>query len=386
MQPTEPRRARLVTHPIFREPAFGRNHPLSTRRQPATLELIEALGWADPACIAVPALPDRATLERLHAAHYLDAFEAAVAAGRASIEDRAHYNLGSMECPIFPGLWTRAIATVGGALLAADLAHAGCVAFHPGGGTHHGRADRASGFCYLNDPAFAILRLLEHGLTRVFYLDLDAHHGDGVEALWGMDDRVRLLSLHEAGRWPGTGALDDTCDGRALNVPLPRETNDAEHAALLEASLWPLLARWQPEALVVTLGADGLAGDPLSSMQLTNSHLWRTLLRCLAAVPRAVILGGGGYNPWTTARLWAGTWGLLHGAELPGQLPPAARAVLEGLDCDLVDDEDRDPAWLTRLADPPTPNALATEPVRAEVPALVEAVERAFARLRLGSP
>jgi acetoin utilization protein AcuC len=357
----------LVTHDIFRRPAFGRHHPLATGRQAAVMDLIAALGWRDPAQTRVPEIPGRAVLERFHARDYLDALEQADAAGRATAEMRARYNLGSMECPVFPGLWDRARATVGGSMLAAELVSEGGVAFHPTGGTHHGMSDRASGFCYLNDPVFAVLRLLDAGLTRVLHVDLDAHHGDGVEAAFAEDPRVHLASIHEDGRWPGTGRVTDTLDGRAVNVPVPRGINDTEYGLVLERLVFPFVRRVEPEAVVVLLGADGLAGDPLSAMRLSNGALWDACRELITCAPRTVILGGGGYNPWTTARLWTGMWGLLAGHDIDGVLPERAQAVLAGLDCDLVDDEDRDSAWLTTLADPPN-----ADPIRPEVVELVE--------------
>jgi acetoin utilization protein AcuC len=357
----------LVTHDIFRRPAFGRHHPLATGRQAAVMDLIEALGWRDPTLIRVPEIPGRAVLERFHARDYLDALEAADAAGRATAEMRQRYNLGTMECPVFPGMWDRARTTVGGSMLAAELVLDGGIAFHPTGGTHHGMPGRASGFCYLNDPVFAVQRLLDAGLTRVMHVDLDAHHGDGVEAAFANDPRVRLVSIHEEGRWPGTGRVTDTLGGRAVNVPVPREINDTEYALVLEWLVAPFVRRVAPEAVVVLLGADGLAGDPLSAMRLSNGALWTACRDMIALVPRAVILGGGGYNPWTTARLWTGMWGLLAGHDIGGALPEQAQAVLARLECDLVDDEDRDPAWLTTLVDAPNAGS-----IRPEVAALVD--------------
>src|SRR5207344_3103305 len=101
--------------------------------------------------------------------------------GNVNAEERTRYGLGTMENPLFPGLFERAATSVGGSILAAQLALEGRVAFHPAGGTHHGRPGRASGFCYFNDPVFAVLTLLRAGLERVLYVDLDAHHGDGVQ-------------------------------------------------------------------------------------------------------------------------------------------------------------------------------------------------------------
>jgi acetoin utilization protein AcuC len=328
---------------------------LSTGRQAAVLDLIDALGWRAEGAVFEPDLPDRSVLERFHDPVYLDALERTATTNLADPEDRRDFNLGTMECPIFPGLWDRARATIGGSMLAARLALEGYVAFHPGGGTHHGRPDRASGFCYLNDPVFAIQTLLDGGAPRVIYVDFDAHHGDGVQDLLAADERVTFVSVHEEGRWPGSGRLDDRLDGRACNIMVPRGLNDSEFDCLVERIVLPAIDRLQPEGLVMTLGADALKGDPLSGMMLSNDALWRAAEACIAGVEHAVILGGGGYNPWTTARLWAGLWGRLRRETLPHVLPDEARAVLERLECDLIDAEDREAEWTATLCDSPNP-------------------------------
>ncbi len=349
----------FVSHPAFMRPGFGAHHPLSTGRQAAVVTLAEALGWLGPGERATAPLPDRATLERFHAQDYLDAFERVAVAGVAMVRDREAYNLGTMECPVFPGLRERALAGVGGSILAARLALEGRAAFHPAGGTHHGSRRRASGFCYLNDPVFAVLTFFDAGVNRVAYIDLDAHHGDGVEAAFEDDERVSTLSIHEAGRWPGTGQTGS--NGRIINAAVPAGINDSEYRLVFEAAIGPILA-WRPEAVVIVLGADALAGDPLSKMRLSND----CLLACTAfaaglAAPCAV-LGGGGYNPWTAVRLWVAQWARMSGRRIPDLLPPAARDILGALTCDLVDEEDVEEGWLTRLLDGP-----AEGPVRPEV-------------------
>ncbi|MEQ1649787.1 MAG: hypothetical protein ABL898_14495 [Hyphomicrobiaceae bacterium] len=357
----------FITHDIFRASAFGAHHPLSTARQPAVVDICHALGWLDPMQMAVAPQATVSQLERFHIRGYVQAVKEVSERGVATQDQRVRFNLGSMECPVFAGVFDRARTTVGGAVRSAELALDGAVAFFPAGGTHHGRPDRASGFCYFNDPVFAILTFLDAGLTRVAYVDLDAHHGDGVEAAFQTDSRVVLASLHEDGRWPGTGRLEDTCDGRALNVPLPRGVTDTEYQAIVEQVLLPFLAQMRPQALVLVMGADGLKGDPLSSMQLMNSTVWRVAQQCLDICSRAVVLGGGGYNPWTTARLWAGYWGNLAGYPLPSKLPGEVSRILSELTCDLVDDEDHDPMWFARLDDAPI-----DVPVRRDVEQLIE--------------
>jgi len=159
---------------------------------------------------------------------YIAALREASNSGRVDAATRERHGIGGMENPVFPGVFERASTSVGGSIHAARLALEGCVAYHPAGGTHHGRRDRASGFCFFNDPVFALLTLLDAGVERVAYVDLDAHHCDAVQDAFAGDERVRIVSIHEAGRWPHTGALGDSAEGRALNLPVPRGLGDRE--------------------------------------------------------------------------------------------------------------------------------------------------------------
>ena len=346
------RETRFVTSEVFRQPAFGKHHPLSIARQSGVLDLCEALGWLTPQRVVTCRPAAIETLTRFHDPAYVAALHAASARGLATVGDRERYAFGTMENPLFEGLFDRAATTVDGAIRAARVALAGGTAFHPAGGTHHGRRDRACGFCYFNDPVFAILTLLEGGAGRVMYIDLDAHHGDGVQIAYAGDDRVLCLSVHEAGRWPHTGDVEDRGEGMARNLPVPPGFNDSELAFVVQEAILPLLARHAPDALVLTCGADSLDGDPLSTMSVSNVAMWEAVSTLVAEAP-AVVLGGGGYNPWTAVRYWAGLWGRLAEAPWPDQLPEAAVELLGGFDCDLLDEEDLDPAWLTRLDDAP---------------------------------
>ena len=202
--------------------------------------------------------------------------------------------------PIFPGLFERAATAVGGSLLAARLAFEGRVVFHPPGGTHHGGKAAASGFCFFNDPVFAILELLALGAQRVAYVDFDAHHGDGVEEAYAEEPRVMTISIHEADRWPRTGALSDRRGGNARNMPVPRGLNDDEFALLVEEAVLPLLGGFAPDALVILSGADALAGDPLAKLALSNGALVSAVARVAALAPAVVVLGGAATTPGTS--------------------------------------------------------------------------------------
>ena len=372
-RPGGPAAARLspvfVASEVYRRAAYGDNHPLAIPRVATVMELCRLLGWLDDGSYRDS---PPATVEQLAAFHrpdYIAALRQADAAGRADRQTRERYGLGTMENPVFAGMYERAATSVGGSILAAELAMEGRVAYHPAGGTHHGRPDRASGFCYFNDPVFAIRGFLDGGLRRVYYVDLDAHFGDGVQDAFAEDEDVFTLSIHEAGRWPHAGPLEDRAGGAARNLPVPPGFHDSELDHLMEAAVLPLGRRFAPDAVVVTCGADGLAGDPLSTMALSNLALWRAVGQLTALSPRAVVLGGGGYNPWTVARCWAGLWGRLRGEPVDVVLPAKAQALLRGLESDLIDEDEVEAAWHTTLADPLNDGA-----VRDEVAAVATAV------------
>ena len=353
--------ALFVASDFCRQPGFGRHHPLSIPRVSAVLELCACLGWLDQRQSRTSRIASVEELTAFHDAAYVAALRTSDAAGRVEHGIRARHGFGNFENPLFPGVFERASTAVGGSILAAEIALEGRVAFHPAGGTHHGRRDRASGFCYFNDPVFAIRRLLDGGAARVLYVDLDAHHGDGVQEAFLDEPRVRVVSIHERGRWPYTGSADDVGHGYARNLPVPAGFNDDELEFLLDAVVLPLAAEFAPEAVVVTCGTDALAGDPLSGLALSNLALWNAVERVIAPAGPAVVLGGGGYNPWTLARCWTGLWGRLSGQEPPADLPREAQQVLRGLQCDLVEDEDVDPSWLTTLVDAPRPGGVRPE-------------------------
>ncbi|MDJ0710515.1 MAG: acetoin utilization protein AcuC [Woeseiaceae bacterium] len=351
---------------IFRQPAFGANHPLSNMRHAAVLDLSKMLGWLDDDDFHEIEPASAEQLQRFHSRAYVRALQYANATGRVDPEVRDRYQIGTFENPLFPGVYDRAAMTVGGSMLAARLANEGRVAFHPSGGTHHGRADRASGFCYLNDPVFAILTLLDLGRRNVLYIDLDAHHGDGVEDAFYSDDRVTTLSIHESERWPYSGSVSRP-EENVFNYSVAPGLNDSELEFLIDHAVLPLVDARQPDALVLCCGADCLAGDPLSKMELSNVALWGTVRQLIEFGLPTVVLGGGGYNPWTVTRYWAGMWGMIRGERVPERLPGEAVRFLDAMECDLIDEEDVEYQWLTRLADTPYPGPV-REAIRSLVP------------------
>ena len=326
------RQATFIGSEIYRGSRYGVRHPLSIERVPAATDLARLLGWLPRGRFRTSPMARPAALRAFHTAPYIDALQRAEAEGRVSEAMRLKHGLGTVSNPVFPEMFRRPATAVGGGLLAAELVMAGQgPVYNSGGGTHHALPDRASGFCFLNEPVLTILHLLRLGARRVVYVDIDAHHGDGVELAFSGSQAVRVISVHEARRWPFTGALGDTAGGAAFNLPVPRGFNDSEFALALDEMILPAVAAFAPDAIYLQCGADAVTEDPLSRLALSNRSHWRAVRDLSALAPRLIVAGGGGYNPWTVARLWSGVWATLSGQEIPDRLPDIASAVLRGL-------------------------------------------------------
>ena len=344
-------KALYIGSDIYRQSSFGHNHPLSYARQDSLIDMCRLLGWLSEENFQQSPMADIKTLTKFHDDAYVSTLRSSSKSGKVAIETREKYNFGNMENPIFKGVFERASTTVGGSILAAQIAMTETTAFHPAGGTHHGRPDKASGFCYFNDPVFSILTLLDEGCGKILYVDLDAHHGDGVAAAFCEESRVTCISVHEENRWPYSGGMDEQSTG-LCNIAVPTGLNDQEFSHIVESIILAYADTWRPEAIVITCGADGLKDDPLSKMGLSNQALWKAVGDLVDRSSVNIVLGGGGYNPWTTIRCWTGLWAKLAGYALPDSLPEPARAILGSFDSDLIDEEDRDPEWFERLQDP----------------------------------
>lgn len=359
----------LIGSEIYRGSSYGPRHPLSAQRVPAALDLIRAMGWLDAAQYRDSPQATAAELARFHDPEYVAAVQRAERAGIEDAEIRRRYNIGCNGNPVFPEVFRRPATACGGTLAAMRLLAEGGVVHHPAGGTHHGRRDRASGFCYFNDPVLGILGFLDAGIAPVYYVDVDAHHGDGVQDAFADDDRVFTLSIHEAGRWPHTGALADRAGGAARNLPMPAGFNDDELAYLTEQVILPIGRSLQSAVVVLQCGADGLADDPMSGLALSNRGLWSVVRALMGLAPRLLVLGGGGYNPWSVSRCWAGVWAVLNGIDPAAAPRPAALEVLRRLTWNRSAGRNPPQRWLTTIADVP-----AHGPVRDEVRAIAGAV------------
>ncbi len=340
-----------VDSEIYRRSTYGPKHPLAIPRVSTCTDLVRAMGWLDESVVREAPMATDAQLLRFHDAGYLAALKRAEATQSVSDEDRDLYRIGAEGNPVYREVYSRPATSAGGVMLAARLTLDGGIVHFPGGGTHHGRPARASGFCYLNDPVLGIMEWLDAGLDRIVYLDLDAHHGDGVQDAFADDGRVLTLSIHEAGRWPNTGHAEDRAGGAARNFPVPREFNDSESAWLLHHAIVPLIQRWRPQAILVQAGADALEEDPLARLSLSNNAHWSTVSAVRNLAPRLVVVGGGGYNPYTVGRCWAGIWATLNDFPIPDRTTPAAEAVLRALTYNRAAGRNPPEHWFTTLRD-----------------------------------
>ncbi len=297
---------------------FGPGHPMAPVRVELTIELARAFGLLDAAGVAVerPAAATAAELELVHAPDYIAAVRQASAGGLSTSQSgtgqsgiAGRFGLGTEDDPVFPGMH-EASALVAGSTLAAARAVWGGAAEHGAsiaGGLHHAMRGNASGFCVYNDPAIAIAWLLAAGARRVAYVDIDVHHGDGVQAAFYADPRVLTISLHEtpARLFPGTGwpaeAGGHGAEGTAVNVALPAGAGDAGWLRAFHAIVPPLLQSFRPEILVSQHGCDTHLLDPLADLELSvdgqrSAHAAIHQLAHEVAGGRWLLTGGGGYE------------------------------------------------------------------------------------------
>ena len=327
------------------------------------MDLVRALGWLPPSQFRTSPRAKPKALALWHDPRYIAALQTAERDGVVDDATGQSYGLGTLSNPVFPAMFRRPATGAGGVMLAAEmLARQPGVIYVPGGGTHHGMPGRANGFCYLNDPVLGILTLRRMGVQRIAYVDIDAHHPDGVEHAFAGDGDVLMISIHEQNRWPFTGALTDAGVGNCFNLPVPAGFNDSEMRAALQGLILPRLAEFAPQVVILQCGADALTEDPLSRLTLSNNAHWAVVAALRDFAPRLLVLGGGGYNPWSVGRCWAGVWATLVGAAIPEVLPDPAQAILRGLSWGGGGRALPTEAMLTTLRDPPREG-----PVRAEV-------------------
>jgi acetoin utilization protein AcuC len=318
----------LIYSSDFSRYSYGAEHPFKVQRFRLAYELIDSYGLTKlPGTeLRNPAAATEGDILTFHSPGYLAKLKEFSSSDQPRADFR--YGLGDMENPVFKGLYDWACLSVGGTVEAARLVSEGGygIAFNLAGGWHHAHRSKASGFSYLNDSVIAINRLIEKG-KRVVYLDLDAHHGDGVQEAFYDTDRVLTISIHESGMhfFPGTGSEKETGSGKgkgySVNVPLKEHTDDALYMKAFDEVAFPLIAAYDPDIMVTQLGADTFRTDPLTRLEITT-HSYSYVLRKLKALRIPwVAVGGGGYDNVNVARAWTIAWAIMNGQELSPRLP-----------------------------------------------------------------
>lgn len=312
----------FIYSPRFSDYEYGEEHPLQPERSREAVALCDKFELLDRPWISTlepePASPQKLAL--FHDWDYLGALEEA---NEGVFKERMiEFGLGTMDCPVFPGVYDYSRLVTGGTLLAAQLVERGKhdLVFNVAGGFHHAQRRNAEGFCYINDVVVAIRDLVRRG-HRIAYVDIDAHHGDGVQAAFYEDDRVLTISLHESGKtlfpWTGFETEIGLGAGRGynINLPLPPQTDDEAFLQAFDEIVPPAVTRFEPDIVFGLLGADALLADPLSHLSLTNNGYAAAVKKIGAISPKCVALGGGGYQMNTVTRAWCLAWAVLNDIE-----------------------------------------------------------------------
>lgn len=322
---------KVIYHPAYRNYSFGESHSFSPVRVEMMLDLLQSLGHSVET--VEPELAAKKDILGVHEDYYVRRVEA-LSAGE-DVPDAAEYGLGTPDNPAFPGMDEAARWLVGGALHGARLIieKGEKRVLQLGGGLHHARRNVASGFCIYNDLAIAINALTKLGLW-VAYIDIDVHHGDGVQQILYDDRRVMTISFHESGKYlfPGTGDIHELGSGAGwgtkLNVPLEPFTDGESYLEVLDAVVPAALRQFRPGVLVVQSGADAHFDDPLADLMLNTRDYEAIFNRILAwadefTTGRVLFTLGGGYSLSATPRVWALLYLLIHDLPVPHELPQA---------------------------------------------------------------
>ncbi|MGA7205718.1 MAG: acetoin utilization protein AcuC [Specibacter sp.] len=342
---------------------FGPNHPMSPKRLELTARLARELGIFELPQVSVTAsyVASDDELASVHSRDYIAAVRRVGADPTLSDPDRG---LGTEDDPAFAGMHEASARLAGASLLAADAVASGksVRAVNFGGGMHHASREKAGGFCIYNDAAMAVMRLLDSGVSKVAYIDIDAHHGDGTQSVFWNDPRVLTISLHESGMtlFPGTGFANDIggpqAEGTAVNVALPAGTGDAGWLRAFHAVVPPLVQAFGPDVIVSQHGCDSHREDELTHLNTSvdgQREAALTIARLAEKVcgGRWVATGGGGYSIINVVpRVWSHLMAIVAGQPVPLRTPvpePWRDYVREhhGTEAPLLMGEDADTWW-----------------------------------------
>ncbi len=325
----------LFTSDIFRGSRYEKGHPLDMDRVWPSVELIKLMGWVKEDQIIKNSPADISELIKFHDLDYLKALKKAEEDQNLPDNLKKKFNIGIGNNPIFTEVFSRPATAAKASIKAVEMIvnKKAKKILNISGGTHHGRKSQAFGFCFLNDCVLAILKALELNLKNIVYVDLDAHHCDGVQDVFSENDNVSIISIHEKNRWPKTGKFEDNKLFNVINFPVNEDFNDNEMDYIVSNVIIPFLKIKKADLLIIQAGADMLDGDPQSRISLTNNAYWKAIRDIQSLNENVIILGGGGYNPYLTAKAWAGNWVLINDKEefLDQEMKPQCYDFLKSL-------------------------------------------------------
>ena len=302
---------------IFKGSRYGEGHPLNIDRVWPSLELLKIMNWVsdDEIIFNQPASIEELTL--FHDYEYLKALKKAEMSQDLSDLEKKKFKIGVGVNPIFKEVFSRPAAAAKSSMTAIQFLaeNKANKILNFSGGTHHGRQSFASGFCFLNDCVLAILKAKELNFKNILYIDIDAHHCDAVQDHFENDESVNLISLHEENKWPRTGKVNESKIANIMNISVPQNFNDSEMSFVVNKLILPYSKNLNPDLVIVQAGTDCLHDDPQSNMSLSNFVYWQTISKLKDISFKTLILGGGGYNPYITAKAWAGNWLVLNSKE-----------------------------------------------------------------------
>ena len=308
---------------------FGPHHPFKIHRLGLTFELMRAYGLVERPDITV--LPPREATEGeacgFHSQGYLETLR--VASNGMWVPNLFSHGLGTSDNPVFPDVYDWAMSVAGASIVCAEEILSGRAdrAFNISGGLHHAMPSRASGFCHVNDGVLAIQTLVKAG-KRVAYVDIDAHHGDGVQHAFYTSGEVLTISVHQSGYtiFPGTGFVEETGqgpgEGTAVNVPLLPGAGDAAYERAFEAIVLPVVRAFAPDVLVTQLGSDAIVGDVVANLRMSLRQFERAVVAFRDLGIPWIALGGGGYDVSNVVRAWNLAWAVLTETDLADEVPP----------------------------------------------------------------
>ena len=301
--------------------SLSTDHPFKPYKATMVYELCYRYGLFDHPWISVfePKQSAEEVMAEFHSREYIEALKSC----NSGYFDftMLHYGLGTGDNPVFKGVYDFSLLVLGATIAGTQfiLNNEADTVFSPVGGLHHGGYGHAEGFCYVNDIVIAIKRMLEHGYKRILYVDIDAHHGNGVQDAFYDTDEVLFLSVHQNGEtiYPGTGFENEIGEGKGkgytVNLPLPEYTDDEVYVRAFKEIFVPLVEAYRPECVVAQIGLDTLKRDPLTNLRLTNNGYCAVMEEIRRSCPRILALGGGGYSVPDVVRGWTLAWAILNG-------------------------------------------------------------------------